>query len=425
MIDRTALSTVAAQRSPDPLTAEDRSIVELAPEFLGRGIALQRWWERTSASDGFAQRFELARTFNPVDTGFGFFDQIQVAGRSLPVLGNFQEMFYDRPKVPRQEQRQAAEWMRDQVREFVLRYFMRVSDFRLPEGYVDTHWQPLPAYLRPFTWCPREDMALRGFGFQQLYYKRADTGEVGKFPAEQRFAIVDLRELGPKYEWIVAKVCIFDFNLSFQPLGSQSPSIIVPLQEDSLLILSRDFIKDQQETGTDELGCFGFGYAFVKNPGQSFFAYGPGEFDAAVELIDFRVGLDGEVRVRMAFVANRPERIVNVSLNPLEWAWWMSDLLLGGGRLAGTHCEAPGSLPFRGPFIDLVHSYIGLANALTGGMAAGELCISREQLDREFLLKHFLQHYQAISGSLQIWRQIPDWLDGEVLPDWILQGRDS
>ncbi len=414
---------VCATATPDrvvPLSAEDRSIVDSAPEFLARGIVLRRWWEQTRARDSFACRFELARTFNPADTSFGFFDQVTAPGLGLPVMGNFQEMFYDRPKVPHADHRRAADWMRKQVREFVLHYFMRVSDFRLPEAYVDNRRQPLPLYLRPFSWCSREATTWRGFGFQQLFYKRADTGEVGKFPNEQRFAIIDLRELGPKYEWIVMKVCIFDFNLTFQPLGANAPQFSLPLQEDSLLVLSRDFITDRREPGPVEEGCFGFGYAFIKNPQAGFLAYGPGEFDAAVELIDFYVDAEGVVKVRMAFVANRPKQIVSLSLNPLEWAKQMSDLL--DGRPRSWDRPWGGTQSFRGPSFDPVYTFIGVANALTGGQAAEELCISRDQLDREFLIKHFMQHYQAISGSLQIWRQIPNWLAAEALPDWVAKG---
>jgi hypothetical protein len=68
---------------------------------------------------------------------------------------------------------------------------------------------------------------------------------------------------------------------------------------------------------------------------------------------------------------------------------------------------------------------ISLLNQLTNGMAAKELAISREQLFRGFLVKHSLQHYQTLLGSLRTWRQIPDWLDAASLPDWVVQGQSS
>ena len=32
---------------------------------------------------------------------------------------------------------EAAQWMQDQLREYVLHYFMRVSDFRQPQGITE------------------------------------------------------------------------------------------------------------------------------------------------------------------------------------------------------------------------------------------------------------------------------------------------
>ena len=51
--------------------------------------------------------------------------------------------------------------------------------------------------------------------------------------------------------------------------------------------------------------------------------------------------------------------------------------------------------------------------------------ISRRQLEKDFLVQHFKQHYVTIVGSLLTWRQIPDWLDGRALPEWVLTGKSS
>jgi hypothetical protein len=50
------------------------------------------------------------------------------------------------------------------------------------------------------------------------------------------------------------------------------------------------------------------------------------------------------------------------------------------------------------------------------------LCISRDDLEKEFLAQHFMQNYDLIVGSLQTWRQIPDWLDSAGLPEWVVKG---
>jgi len=404
---------------------DEQSVLDSVDVYLGRGLDLLRWWEEVRRTGAFADRFELGRTFNDPARSFGFFDRGRVDGRSLPLMGNFQEMFYDRPKSPRDSRVDAARWMRDQMRQFVLRYFMRVSDFRQPEGYAESGGQAASGLPRFLSWCPGEDPSLKGFGFQQLWYKRRDTGRIGSFAPEDRFAIVDLREIGTTYDWIVVKVCIFDFSFTFRPFGPGTPQLVLPLQEDSFLVLTRDFIRIEEDPAPGVLGRYGLGYAFLKNPRQGLFAYGPGEFDAAIELIDFEVRESGETRVEMVFVANRPERLVNVSLDPLGWGLSAMDAMTLGFASPFT---APmrsllDALPFTRLQVDPVYAYVDLANLLTGGGAAEQLCISRDQLDRDFLVKHFMQHYQTIAGSLATWRLVGDWLDAASLPGWAIHGR--
>lgn len=409
------------RQTADDFTAEEELVLDRVEEYLARGLALDRWWQGVSTADSFTDRFELGRTFNDADRSFGFFDHVSVGGRNLPVMGNFQEMLYDQPKSPRDGRTDAALWMRDQIRQFVLRYFMRVSDFCQPEGYTGAV-RPAPACLGPLSWCPRDEASRQGFGFQQLFYKKR-SGEIGRFPAEERFAIVDLRQIGPVYEWIVAKVRIFDFNFAFKPFGSGNPQLVVPLQEDSYLVLTRDFVRDEAEPAPHLLGRYGLGYAFLKNPRQGALAYGPGEFEAAIERIDFEVHRSGQVRVAMTFVANRPERLVNVSLDPLALGVRMADL-----ASLGLASRLLGGLPsILAPRLeaDPVYAYVDLANLLTGGAAARDLCISRDQLDRDFLVKHFIQHYQAVAGSLATWRRVCDWLDEASLPVWARLGRSA
>lgn len=403
---------------------EEERLLEGVEESLVRGRELLAWWRRVAPVDGFAQRFELGRTFDEPDVSFGFFDETTVGGRAMPIMGNFQQMFYDRPKTPpARGATLSAEWMRDQMRRFVLRYFMRVSDFRDPEGYAQTWRPPGSGLFDPISWCPRPDPGLRGFGFQQLYYARTN-GEIGRFGDEERFSIVDLRELGETYRWIVVKVCIFDFNFSFAPFGAALPRVVLPLHEDSFLAISSDFVADRSAPEPGVLGRYGLGYSFIKNPVEGLFGYGPGEFDAAFETIDFEVREDGSVRVPMAFVANRPERIVNLRLDPLDWGLRLADLVSFGTASAflGPMRRVLSDLPDFGTF-DPVYAYVDLARLLSGGLSEEALCISRQQLDREFLVKHFMQHYQTIAGSLATWRRIPDWLDDAALPEWVVRGR--
>ena len=75
--------------------------------------------------------------------------------------------------------------------------------------------------------------------------------------------------------------------------------------------------------------------------------------------------------------------------------------------------------------VDLASAYIQMADLLSGGMSKSELSISKAQLEKNFLLQHFTQHYNAIAGSSFTWRLIPDWLDRDSLPEWVVTGRSS
>lgn len=409
------------------LTDRDRALLNSVDSYLSAGLQLKQWWEQTSATNAFAQHFDLGLTFNRPDTGYGFFDRVQVRGQTMPVLGNFQAMDFDYLKVPRAQTTEDAQWIRNQLREYILRYFMRVSDFRQPQGYTEEARPVSPPYLRPFSFCPQEDPRRVGFGFSQLFYKLRDSHQIGRFPAEEQFAIIDLREIGQKYEWIVVRVRIFDFSFTYMPFGAENPHVVLPLSEASYLVLSRDFMVYEDDPAPGVLGNYGLGYAFIKEPTSGLLAWGPGEFDAAIELFNFLVYVDGRVRAEMAFVANRPERLINFSLNPITWSFRLANLMtfgLSSGVLAPLQGMLE-RLPFSGSNIDPVYAFIWLANALSGGQAAQQLCLSAEELDKQFLVKHFMQHYQTVAGALRTWRQIPDWLDSAALPEWVVRGTSA
>ena len=244
------------------LTSQDYAILDHVESALANGRALKQWWEQTNASNSYAERFETVCTFNRPDHSFAFFDQVSLHKQPLPIMGDVMDLFYDRPKFPIESG--AAEVMQEQMREFILHYFMRISDFRRPQAYVKTDRSVLSPVLRPFSWCPTTDSSREGFGYAQFYYKRRDSGQVGKFPAEERFAIVDVRELLDTYEWIVMRIRIFDFNLTFSPFGEHYSQIDIPLREHQWVVMSRDFIVVEDNPDTGVLGRYGYGYAVVK-----------------------------------------------------------------------------------------------------------------------------------------------------------------
>ncbi len=409
------------QDAGDP-TEADWAVLDSVDRYLGDALLLKNWFERVDPTLAYAERFDLRRTFNRPDSSYGFFDEVELSGGRIPVMGSVQDMLYDRPRAPAASEREVAAWMDRQIREFVLRYFMRISSFRQPQAAAG---EPARWYTGPFAWCPSNDGRREGFGFTQLFYKRRDTGEIGTFSESQRHAITDLREIGPTFAWIVAKVRIFDFDVRLRPFGPDGPELVVALNEESYLALAPEFIVD--ESSPSGGGRYGVGYAFVRNSGPSVFSYGPGQFEAAFELIQFQVRENGVVDVHMVFVSNRPDQIANVEIRPIDWTYRLADVATFGisSRLFAPVWGELQKLPLRLGAFDPVRSYISLANALTGGLAARELCISREQLDKLLLVQHFMEHYQTIVGSLLTWRQFPDWLDTSALPEWVITGRSS
>jgi hypothetical protein len=126
-------------------------------------------------------------------------------------------MFYDQlPTLLRT--REQVEIMRNQLREFVLKYFMRVSSFRQPETYIDAGTPVPPPALTRLSWCPNPSISRIGFGFTQLFNKRAGTGAIEAFPSYASHAIVDQRTVGDIYEWLLLRVNIFNFSFSTGPL---------------------------------------------------------------------------------------------------------------------------------------------------------------------------------------------------------------
>ena len=412
------------------LSDEDREILEDLDRALADALDLKRWWEEADAADAYDERFKLSATHGRSNGSFGFFGRAEVGGSPTSVMGDVQEQLYDHPKTPGESaaaRKKAAEWMSAQMREFVLHYLPRIIDFRQPEAFSGDREEKPPAYLLPVSWYSQEDGAGTGFGFEQIYYKLKGEDEPRKFSPEDRYRIVDLRQIGSRYEWVVVKVDVFDLKLVLAPLGQSYPYGTVPGTEPSYLILSEALVLDQEPPeGSDDLGRYGFGYAFLPAAEESLLAYGPGRFEAAVQLIHFHVKKSGEVVSRMTFVANRPEKVVNVSLDPVSWGLRMADVFSFG--TASQVIEPMQKMWSRVPRlggVDVVQSYITLANALTGGGAARSLGVSKKQLHKNFLVAHFAQHYNVVAGSLVAWRQVPDWLDRENLPDWALTGKTA
>jgi len=404
------------------LDAKDRATVANVPQAVADGLACLAWWRASQASGSFAERFPLVRTFNPADAGFGFFGTVPLPSGPLPVMGAYQEMPFDLPKTA------SPLVFREQLREFVLHYFLRLASSRLPEAFVPEQQVSEQAPLPGLSWCPDPAPARSGFGFSQLYYQLRDSGEIGKFPELLRPRIVDQRQLGTVYDWLVANVDIFDFNLDFSPLGPGYPYLRLPMAEQTLVVFVPEMTTNLDDPEPGVLGDYGVGYALLRDPTQGVLAYGPGQFSAGFQLIDFKIDDRGQVKVCMVFVVNRPERILNITLNPLLWGLEAADVLSLGvaSRLFAPLKQAVRSLTPGFPSApDPIFTFIAMANALTGGRAAQDFCISRADLEKNMLVQHFMQHYTLITGALNTWRGVADWTEEGSLPGWVVTGRSG
>ncbi|MBT6148456.1 MAG: hypothetical protein HOH74_23685 [Gemmatimonadetes bacterium] len=400
------------------LTAEDHLVLDSVDGYHADGLALKKWWEEADADDGYTDTFEVVTTLNRPDSSLGFFGEAPLDRGNMPVMGVVDEVFYDRPKAAQPWSEAAASWTCDQIREFVLHYFMRISDCRQPEKVVVTDGGSPDS---------DEEVERQGMSFSQVYYKLKATGECGKFSPEDQGATMDLRQIGDTYDWIVVKLRVWDFTVAIQPMGAGGPKLTVPLKEESYLLLTPDFIVDEEKPEEGLLGEYGFGYAFIKNPTRGPFAYGPGEFETAYQQINFRVRENGESYVRMIFVSNRPDKIMNLSFDPVSWGFSLADLMSFGlaSRFLQPVKSSLEGLSLKGGNMDPTLAAMGLLNVLTDGQAAERFDLSSDQLYKNFLVQHSRQHYQTIMGSHMTWRQIPDWLDSAALPHWVVSGMSA
>ena len=401
------------------MTLEDLNSLANVETCLASGIEIMNWWKHAEATGEITDQFELSQVFNRPDEGYVFFADAELPTGTLPVMGDIPTVFYDQPKYGKNLER----WTRE-VGEFALHYFMRISDFRQPEVVVGKDTPQPPPPLSFISLCPREYVTREGFGFEQLYYKLRGSGEIGKFTPEERFAIIDQRELLHKYEWVVASVRIFNFDISF-PVNPDLPHLSVPLPESQYIIYHRDFVADELSPQSGVLGRFSFGYAMLKPlHDHSVLAYGPGQFDAGFQLFDWTVNADGTIRVLMPFVVNQPTKILDISLDPLDWAFKFANLVTLGraSQLLEPLHFALDQLPLRPGGFDPVFTSIELINLFTLGQASKQLCISKRALEEFFLIFHFNQYYTMITGSLLTWRQIRDWLDARSLPEFVKTG---
>lgn len=404
-------------RETQPSAAE----VELA---LAQAVDLKAWWARVEAGQEGIDRFDLYPATPGAAPVWGFFGEAPVQGKSLPVMGDVVDAFFDRPRVPPAAQQQAARWMAEQVEEFALRYWLRAEASALPEPYPELgHGDPAP-FLRWLSLCFPADQGFSGAGNLQQLYKLRAGGRVGRFPPRERPAIVDLRELETTYDWITLTSRLFDFNITLGGVGDDAPSVVVPLRTLAHTVTSAALGENRRAPEPGTLAVFGPGFGLIRAASPGVLAVSPSMIQPGLRLQHLRVLATGEVRFRGVMIMPRPEQIVNLSLLAPELFLGAADAMTLGAARTWTQPVRKAleetSLPDVG--FDPVLGSIRLLNLLTGNRAATELCISREQLEKEILAKDAAGMQQITLAARQIWLQVPDWLDSDAIPPWVARG---
>lgn len=408
-------------RTATPQAQPSAAEVETA---LAQALDLKAWWARVEAGLEAVERFELYPLTPAAEPVWGFFGEAPVQGGTIPVMGDVVDTFFDQPRVSPAEQAQAARWMVGQVEEFALRYWLRAEASALPEPYPELgHGDPAP-FLAPFSLCFPADQQFAGAGNLQQLYKLRAGGEVGRFPPRERAAIVDLRELGTTYDWITLDTRLFSFNITLGGVGDDAPSLVVPLRTVAHAVTSTALGENRRAPEPGTLGVFGPGFGLMRAQDPGVLAVSPDMIQPGLRLQLLRVLETGEVRFRGVMIVPRPERVVNFSLLAPDLFLGVADAMtLGAARrwaqpvrraLEGT------SLPNAG--FDPVLTSIQLLNLLTGNRAATELCISKEQVEKEILGKDAVGMQQITLAARQNWLQVPDWLDGDAIPPWVARG---
>lgn len=388
----------------------EREVLDDLAASLSDGLQIHRWWRKADAADHYADKYALMRQPDGPGANFGFYDQVPLTRGLLPVAGVVQDMFYDRPKARKGSEKRAALWMRDQVRAFVLRHFLRICSRRARQIYA-------PAGT------DRDQTPQRtGFGYRQFLYKEKATGCHGRFPPEERYRMIDLSEIGTRYEWVLGNVQIFDFGLTMKVGGFGGLELYIPVHEDVYVVFHEDLCVHRDDPSPGVLGEYGYGYTFIANPRlDGIWAYGPEKLVSAFEMIHFRVLDSGEVWVKMAFCANLPQRILVRESSVARLLLQAADRVTAGAasRLGDPLLRAYDRSAFSAFQPDPTFLSIDLANLATLGLAGSELAITRRRLITNIMGAHFLMLYDFILQTLPAFKRVSDWGDEGALPGWV------
>jgi hypothetical protein len=395
--------------------------VEQIEAALSQAEDLKKWWAEVEAGNAALERFELFPAYPGMEPTIGFFGEALVQGQTIPVMGDVGDYFFDQPRVPDSEQKQAAQWMVEQVEEFALHYWMRVQAWALPQSYPELDQLQAPRYFQGFSWCFPANPELSGMGNLQRYFKLRAGDVVGEFPASDRAAIIDLRKLQTTFAWITVDRRLFDFDITVGS-GNGRLSLALPIGTTMHLVLNQNLIVNQPKPNAGILAEFGVGFGLIRDPVEGVIAFGLDSVQPGLELQFLRVRDSGEVRLRTVTILARPKNLLNLSINPLDWGLQIADLATPvAARWFTKPAEKALKRLSRPGFGPLLASF-SLLNPLIPKKGGSPLFGLKEHFEKEMLAKDALGLRQALLGTRMTWLQVTDWVNGPI-PPWVRQGK--
>jgi hypothetical protein len=393
-------------------TAEDLAILGQVDSSIAIGRELKAWWTANRDTRVRLASVPIARQIHEPDSNYGFVMDAHLRSGTLPVAGVVQDQEFRWPKMPPGRPRD-PQWMRAQLRTFVLEYFMRMAG-------TQPRLRAEPVRSGDASAGSRSVDRL-GWGYRQKYYKLAATGEIGKFPAGQQALIVPLHEVGAKYSWIVFQVNIYHFDMSLGvPGASNGPSLNLSMTQPVHTVMTPDFVVDEENPAPGIVGEYGYGYSVVPNPTlHPMVTDGPSAISKTIEMLTFRVLESGAVRAHMDLITPQPARIVNI--DPVQLAFDVADRL--SLNMAST-LLAPLKALLQGlePQVDPIYLFINILNGLTAGIASEEFGISKQTLFTTFMSLHFTDVFKMYNLAASHFAMVRDWTDAAALPAWATTG---
>ena len=248
---------------PDSFTAHERFLVEKTEQAIREGGQLEVWM-RAGHGGTPETLLSLNREYKLPNRAFGYFGEVDIAGKRCSVMGVRQEVDFGKISGPGDP----AERLRD----FVLGEFLPRANWTYPDG-----WRG-------------------GFDIVQSLY-RTPAGTYGKFGEAECAGCIDWRRLGQDYDWVFLTVRIHDFVMKFGPVTRH-------MKEAACVAMHGSFVHVTEKPAPGIVLEVAVGYPFVEvAPIYVPWGFGPGKFVNACKLYAFQLTDTRELKVQMDFAA--------------------------------------------------------------------------------------------------------------------------